>query len=302
MKDNNSTFVERVLSLDRRIIFVLIALAVIIPMMLKLEFLIITSPVVRPIFDKIESLPEGSKILMSFDYGPATVPENEPMGDALMYHCMMKKHKVYISALWPTGDIEAQKVIDQIVVAQFPEAIYGEDYIKLGFKAGNQGLINAIYTDLKGMYTTDASGVSIHSFPMMKDVEKLPDFDLILGVCSGKPGLKEWVQFAGDRGNIPVAGGVTAVEAPLLYPYYPSQLFGLMGGLQGAAELQAAVMSKYPLYKDYLKNKGGATNAVRNMGPQTIAHLVIIFFVIIGNVAYFAQQRKAKKSRVGGKK
>ncbi|MBT3233433.1 MAG: hypothetical protein HN356_11525, partial [Calditrichaeota bacterium] len=235
------TFAEKMLKLDRRIIFALIALAVIIPMMMNLQFPVRPSPIVETIFDKVESLPNGSVVLLSFDYGPSTVPENEPMGDALLYHCMLKDHKVYMMALWPTGEAEGQKAITRVITGQFPNKKYGEDYIMLGFKAGNQGLINAIFTDLKGMYTTDANGVDINSFPIMKGVDNLKAFDLILGVCSGKPGLKEWVQFAGDRGDIPVAGGVTAVEAPLLYPYYPKQLLGLMGGLQGAAELQAAV-------------------------------------------------------------
>ena len=27
------------------------------------------------------------------------------------------------------------------------------------------------------------------------------------------------------------------------------------------------------------------------MGPQTLAHLVIMFFIVVGNVAYFATRR-----------
>jgi hypothetical protein len=299
MANKETNFVDRMQKLDRRVIFVLIWLAVVIPMLMKLEFPVRPSPVVEGIFDKVESLPSGSIVLMSFDYGPATVPENEPMGDALLYHCMLKNHKVYIMALWPTGEAEANRAIQRVITNKFPDKKYGKDYIQLGFKAGNQGLINAIYSDLKGMYTTDAAGVDINTFAMMKNVNKLTDFDIILGVCSGRPGLKEWVQFAGDRGNIPVAGGVTAVEAPLLYPYYPSQLLGLMGGLQGAAELQAALGNKYPEYTEYVKASAGSVNAVQNMGPQTIAHLVIIFFVIIGNVGFFIQQRRKKRERVG---
>ena len=220
------------------------------------------------------------------------------MAEALLRHCMIKKHKVYMMALWPTGEAQGNITIENVITADFPEKKYDEDYIQLGFKAGNQGLINAIFTDLKGMYTTDAAQADINSFPMMADVIKLHDFDLILGVCSGKPGLKEWVQFAGDRGDIPVAGGVTAVEAPLLYPYYPRQLLGIMGGLQGAAELEAALDIGYP-EKEFPQYKTETnSNAVRLMGPQTVAHLVIIFFVIVGNVAFFIQQRREKQARM----
>lgn len=282
---------ERMLKIDRRVIFVLIALAVIIPMMLKLVFVVRPSPVVQAIFDKVESLPEGSRILLSYDYGPATVPENQPMADALIRHCLHRNLKVYIIAVWATGEAQANQTIQNVIIPEFPTKVYGIDYVQLGYKAGNQGLINAIFTDLKGMFTTDAAGTDVNSIAMMAPVTGLKDFDLILSVASGKPGLKEWVQFAGDRGNIPISGGVTAVEAPLLYPYYPRQLLGLMGGLQGAAEYEAALVTKYPQYK------ATSLTAVKSMGPQTIAHFVIIFFVIIGNVAFFVQKKRDKLQR-----
>lgn len=293
MADNNNTMVDKLLRLDRRIIFLLIALAVILPMIFELEFTMRSSPIVQAIFDEVDALPEGSKILMSFDYGPSTVPENRPMGDATMRHCLIKGHKIYIMSLWATGEAEANNTIARVLQAEFPDRVYGEDYIHLGYKAGNQGLINAIYTDLKGMYTTDSEGIDINRFPMMEDIKGLKDFDFIMGICSGKPGLKEWVQFAGDRGNIPVAGGVTAVEAPLLYPYYPTQLLGLMGGLQGAAEYEASLVEKYPEYREV------SLTAVKLMGPQTVAHFVIIFFVVVGNIAYFIKARRDKREKQG---
>ncbi len=284
--------IEKLTKIDRRIIFLLIALAVIIPMLFNLIFVVRPSPIVEAIFDKIESLPEGSRVLLSYDYGPSTVPENQPMADAMARHCLVKGHKLYLMAVWATGEAQANVTIDSVIRREFPDKIYGVDWINLGYKAGGQGLINAIFTDLKGMYTTDVYGTDINSFPMMAPIKGLTDFNLILASTSGKPGLKEWVQFAGDRGNIPVAGGVTAVEAPLLYPYYPRQLLGLMGGLQGAAEYEAAVVHKYPQFKDT------GINAVKNMGPQTVAHLVIIFFVIVGNVAFFMQKKREKQAKV----
>jgi len=162
--------------------------------------------------------------------------------------------------------------------------------VHLGFKAGNQGLINAILLDMKGMYTTTADGTAISEIPMMDDIRNLTDFDVIMCIGSGFPGMKEWVQFAGDRGNIPIAGGVTAVEAPLLYPYHPQQLKGLMGGLQGAAEYEAALVREYPQFR-----KTGET-AVRLMGPQAVAHTVIILFVLIGNVAFIFERRRTRQA------
>jgi hypothetical protein len=275
------SLVEKLGNVDRRVIFLLIALAVIIPLVFHISFMEHPSPIVQTIFDKIESLPEGSKVLLPFDYGPSTAPELEPMATAVIRHCCKKNHKLYIMALWPTGQAQALRVI---------EKVHGTDYVHLGYKAGGYGLINTILADLKKMYTTDALGTAIDEIAMMHDVQNLRDFDFICNFSAGFPGLKEWVQFAGDPGDIPVAGGTTAVSAPLLYPYYPRQMLGMMGGLKGAAEYEAALVHGYPEYEHVYQR------AITIMGPQAIAHLVIIIFIIIGNITFFIEKKRAKKT------
>lgn len=276
--------------IDRRVIFVLMALAVAIPMLLQLRFRVVPSPIVTAIFDKVESLPPGSKVLFSFDYAPSTVPENQPMAEAALRHVMTKGCRAYLMTIWATGPPQVTRAIDNVVKTDFAERVYGKDYIYLGYKAGDQGAINALAADFKGMFTTDANGADILTFEMMEEIESTSDFDLIVAIGSGLPGVKEWIQFAGDPGNVPVVAGTTAVEAPLLYPYYPRQLLGLMGGLQGAAEYEAALIARYPLYEE------SSSQAIRLMGPQAVAHLLILAFIVIGNVAFFAERRAQKRA------
>ena len=97
------------------------------------------------------------------------------------------------------------------------------------------------------------------------------------------------VGLAGDPVGVPIGGGVTAVEAPLLYPYYPKQLQGLMGGLLGAAEYEALVTSAYPEFHE------AAQTALVRMFPQTVAHLVIVAFVVLGNISYFATRSRERR-------
>ncbi len=289
MEEDKRTWIERLGSVDRRYVFLLMALAVIIPLIVHYTTAIPPSDLVQSLFDKIESLPPGSKILISFDYGPSTEPENQPMANALTRHALVKEHKIYLMALWATGPRQAQILIDQVIKPEFPDKTYGVDWIHLGYKAGNQGLINTLLSDFKGMYTTDVNGQDIGSFPMMEDIRSLRDFDLILGLASGFPGTKEWIQFAGDPGHIPVGGGTTAVMAPLLYPYYPEQMVGFLGGLQGAAEYEYALVHRYP----HLASR--SRDASASMGPQVAAHLVIVAFIILGNITYLIEKRRKSK-------
>ncbi len=58
-----------------------------------------------------------------------------------------------------------------------------------------------------------------------------------------------------------------------------------MGGLKAAAEYESLLMEGYS--KAYGTDPGRFA-AIRRMGPQTLAHLVIILFLVVGNIAYFA--------------
>lgn len=279
--------------LDRRWIFLVIGLAVTIPLLLGIGSPLPTTKIVQDLYDRIEGLPDGSTVLVSYDFGPGTEIENQPMADAVVRHCMEKKHKVILMALWATGPPQIQLTVEHLFTgdqATHRDAVYGERWIDVGYKAGNQGVINSILNDFSFFNADVREGQPLGTFPMMRGIRSLRDVDLIIGIGSGRPGLKEWVQFGGDQGDIPTGGGVTAVEAPLLYPYYPKQLLGLMGGLQGAAEYETALMNGYPKFR--AMDPAHLQAATSKMGPQTVAHIMIVLFVILGNVSMFLAKRK----------
>jgi hypothetical protein len=275
--------VETINSLDKRWVFLVVGLAVVVATLFRLTFPEIPTPMVIAVFEKVESLPEGSRVLMPFDYDPGSEPELQPMADAFVRHCSERGLKMFFIALWPLGQNMVDGVINGLLAEEYPHLKYGHDFMDLGYKSGNEGVVAVILTDIQKLYTTDAHGDAIDSVPMMEGITNIRGFDLILNISAGYPGLKEWIQYAGTPGNIPVAGGCTAVQAPLLYPYYPDQLLGLMGGIKAAAEYEALLIEKYP---EFLEDKLRYQTASTRMGPQTVAHLAIIFFIIIGNVSY----------------
>jgi len=287
-------FVETFNSLDKRWIFLAVGVAVVTATIFRLTFPEIPTPMVRAIYDKVETLPVGSRVLLPFDYDPGSEPELQPMADAFVRQCAEKGLKMYFIALWPLGQSMVEGVINRVLLEEYPQLRYGEDYVDLGYKSGGEGVIAVILTDLKKLYTTDARGTNIEAIPMMAGIANIRGFDLILNVSAGYPGLKEWIQYAGTPGNIPTAGGCTAVQAPLLYPYHPDQMLGLMGGIKAAAEYEALMMEGYPKFAE---NKARYLTALTRMGPQTVAHLAIIFFIVAGNVAYQIMRRRKGAAR-----
>ena len=271
---------------ERRIIFLFIGLSVSVPLLFNITFSEKATPIVMDVFNKIENLPSGSKILISYDYGPSMAPEVEPMSNAFVRHALVKGHKVYIMCLWATGQSLAATAIDSIITKEFPEKEYGVDYINIGFKAGGTGVLNVIITDFRKMYLTDVNGKDLDSLSIFNGIRSLKDMDLLISIGGGYPGVKEWILFAGAPGNIPTAGGCAAVSAPLLYPYYPKQMLGLLGGIKGAAEYESQLKK---VYKRFEKTP---TPGIKMMGPQTLAHLIVMAFIVIGNISYFISRRR----------
>ncbi|MGQ0720191.1 MAG: hypothetical protein ACT4PE_01315 [Candidatus Eiseniibacteriota bacterium] len=282
-------------ALDRRWIFLFVAVAVTVPLLFERPAPVPPSPIVRDLFDAVDALPAGSRVLLSLDYGPSTVPENDPMAHAVARHCLSRDVDLYLMTIWATGPPLVVHLLDTVIARDFSDKVYGEDYVNLGYKVGNQGVIQALTSDFQGQFTTDAGWGEGHpsrpvsEIPMMKPIRTVADMDLVVAIGSGRPGVKEWVQFAGDPTGVKVGGGVTAVEAPLLYPYYPRQLQGLMGGLLGAAEYEALLVDNYPHFEE------AAQTALIRMFPQTVAHLVIVSFVVLGNISYFVLRRAERK-------
>jgi hypothetical protein len=55
--------------------------------------------------------------------------------------------------------------------------------------------------------------------------------------------------------------------------------------MKGAAEYEELVAARYGI--------GGRRRATEGMASQSAAHLLMMAFVIIGNIAYFATRRKS---------
>ncbi len=271
---------------DRRVIFVFILVAVAAPLLVNITFKFEPTPIVQAVFDEFESLPEGSTVLFSYDFDPAMAPEVQPMANVLTRHALERGHKIIFMCLFATGEGQFNVTDREVIQPEFPDRVNGVDWVNIGYKAGNEGVLNVIVTDFKKMFPTDVNGVPYDSIKIFDKIKSCKDLDLIVSIGGGRPGIKEWVLFVGDPGNVPIATGVAAVVAPQLYPYYPKQLIGLLGGVKGAAEYESHFKKVYPKYADM------ATPAIFMMGPQTIAHIVIMAFIVIGNLIFFLGRRK----------
>ncbi|HHW27550.1 MAG TPA: hypothetical protein GXX23_09525 [Firmicutes bacterium] len=268
--------------LDRRWLYLLVLFVVIFPLVNPLGIPIEVTDGTRQFVEAVEKLKPGDRMLLVFDYSIGGGPDVGPQAEIVMAHAFSKGVKVVEVAFLEAGLIHARNAIDKWEKAG---KVYGEDIILLGYAAGAETAISAFAQDVAQVFPTDIRGKPLSSYPIMEGIKTAADFDLIAEFATGIPGPPEWVRQVVTRSNVPLACGVVAVMGPQNVPYLQSgQLVGLLGGgLKSAAEYETAI--------------GMPGLATAAMDAQSLGHVVIVLFVLMGNLLFWAerQEQKAKK-------
>lgn len=274
----------------RRTVFVYVGIAVSLPFLMNLQQEISPAPEVKMQFASLNALTPGSKVLMSFDYDPSSAPELQPMAIAFLRYCFLHDLKPIIIGLWPQGPQQAELALEQILAEPDIAAKNLQrdiDYANLGFQSGNEFVIQRMGSDFRSMFAKDHSGTPYEDIPLVRNIKNFSNIDYSFNLSAGYPGTREWVQVAVDRFGLNLGAGNTAVQAPEMYVYVDAgQLTGLLGGMTGAAEFESLVE---------MPGKG-----TKFMLAQSFAHMVVIAFIIIGNVAFFMGDRKKKLTQEMG--
>ena len=262
--------------LDRRWIFLVLAVVLFIPIMKPLGLPNKTiSPTTQRVYEFIEKQPPGAFILFSLDYDPSTRPELHPMAMALVRHAFRKNLRVgvvtYIAG--STGLIEE---IFQKVPREYKKTD-GVDYVIFPYMPNILAAMTQMASDLYGTYTKDRNNKEIQSMPVMAGIRNYKNMGGVVCI-TGTAILDYWVAYVGDKYTVPVAGGVTAISQPGYGPYLQTgQLKGLIGGMKGAAE-----------YESLIKQPGKGTSGIDalNLGHMLVLLLILTSNIILLNINY----------------
>ena len=264
-----------------RWLFLLVAVVITFALWRPVSLPITPEDAVEQVYETIEELPDGSAILLAMDFDPQAKAELKPMTIALLRHCMRKNHKVIGMTFWPTGNEFANRLFEE-VGKEFPEKQSGRDYIYLGYKpAGAMQVITGMAESISRTFTQDYQNRSVAAMPMFQEVRTLKEVDYIIDLAAGDtPGA--WILYAGDRYDIKLAVGCTAVSGPDMFMRLDAgQINGLLAGLRGAAD-----------YEVLIGQPGLGTSG---MFAQSVIHAMIVLFVILGNALHFWARRKKRQ-------
>jgi len=220
----------------------------------------------------------------------------------------------------PTAEPIITMAIDE-VREEFPNIESGVDYCNFGYKPSEleMPILLGMGDNIADAVETDAEGRSLSSLPIMQGITNYNEMNFIVEFSGSIAGYM-WYTYARARYGANVAAGITAVMAADQYPYIQSgQLVGILGGLKGAAEYEELV-DVFAAHKDANGNSapraysrgiiqdGNEAIDITNpsvlykfkkarlgMNAQTVAHVMIIAFIVLGNIGYFIQRRKNRQ-------
>ncbi|QOR34802.1 hypothetical protein IMX26_15275 [Clostridium sp. 'deep sea'] len=269
------------MNIDRRIIYILVFLAIAIPMLKPVGLPFSINESTQNFFNEVDALKPGDVVVVSYDYDPSSQAQIEPQAKAVLKHLYNKEGiKIINLAFWPSGPLFTDKYLKEMQGSHNKE--YGEDYVSLGYIAGGETAISSFAKDIKKCFSVDRLGNKTSSLAMLKNINSAKDISLFITFGSGTPGLAEHIRQVQSVYGTKMVAGMSSVSVAGYLPYYNAgQIKGYLNGLRGAAE-----------YETLLKEPGAATSA---MDSLSFAHMIVIVFIILGNIAYFTNpQRKIR--------
>jgi hypothetical protein len=283
---------------DPRTIYTAILIVIVVPFAVPLKMEIPIPPQTKKVFDAVERsrFEEGEKkkpVIISFDYDPATQGECTPMAVAMLRQAFATKTPVIGITFLITGVGLARGTMDRIA-DEFNEKhgegtiVYGRDYAWFGWKpAPYAPLILAMGRDITSVYQREVvHNTPVSQLPMMEGIKGFEDIGLITSI-SGSDMPLWWIIYANGEYKVNVAVGTTAVSATQYFPYMQTgQCAGMIAGITGAAAYERLVV-EHKYWSDY-----GDGEAMSN--TQSATHIVMILFIIFGNIIYFTRKARGQ--------
>jgi hypothetical protein len=272
---------EKLMKIDRRTIYALLLFVVILPLVFPSVVKVTPMTPVKKIFQAVDNTPQDKALILDCSYAPQIKAEVEPMAVAVLRHAFKTRKKILVLSLYVEMIGLATRALNQVVgefnsVAETHEdsIIYGRDYVFLGWQPPPIVPMLGMGESIANIYVVDYYGNQTDTLEMMQRINNYNDISILVALSGSRIPIS-WVAYAQNRYGLQVGVGCTAVSGADFYPYYQTgQFTGLMVGMKGAAEYEEL---------------GVASEAMLSL---TYAHIIIILFIVVGNIGFLLQRRK----------
>ena len=276
-------FLKILQNIDRRILYIVVAVIVSVPLVIMPNY----HPKhifkeVQDAYDTFDNMPNDKVAFLSTVYSGSTQVENGEQLRAILNHLFSKNKKVVIIAFDQAGAKLTYDLAKEI--SDKHNKVYGEDWLHLGYKIPNLStLLRGMGTDFPNTYKTEVTGKKIIDFPLGKQVKNAKDIGVVCDITPSNT-LESWIAYFSEPYQVPLVYCPSAVLAANAYPYIDSgQIKGMLNGVIGASQYETLIG------EDKTPTKAGSISL-----SLSLAHLVILAFIVIGNIAFLLSKRRAK--------
>ncbi len=307
-------FFHKLQSLDRRWIYLVLAVTLMATLInSRPENPVVLKPV-QDYYDTVQDLAAGSGqgkiVLVDTLFSASTLAENGTQARVVIRHLMLRHLRfATLSVGEPQGATYGPKIAGDL--AKRYGYVYGKDWIDFGYQIPNLSFYRSFTRDIPGTIQVDnQENKPLESFPIMQGVKTINNVAL-LAECTASGSMGDWLQYVQPYSSprLKIGYGCTGVMAAEAYPYLDSkQLIGMMPGMKGAADyeklvdtLEAKMLTDgqiaHPNIPAVVTSIQSFPPAARNlMFTQSAAHIVIILFILFGNLGLFLSRRLAKQT------
>jgi hypothetical protein len=182
MSEKGKSLLERLDDLSSRAIWSFVILIVVIPLLIPFSLPVTISEPTQAMYDYIESLNKvGTVALVEIHGEPGHLVDVGYGARAVLTHIWQRpiNAKLVIFTYLQTAVTSIFSHID-ILKQRFPDKIYGEDYVFLGFIPGGAPIaLSMIGKDIWAAASgVDVYGTPLANLPMMTNIHSMEDVDL----------------------------------------------------------------------------------------------------------------------------
>lgn len=266
-------------SVDPRVIYLLLVVVILAPLIRPIGMPIKITPQVQTFYRTIDALKPGDVVFYSFEFGAGDYPEAEGAGIAVKRHLFNRGVRIVFAT---TNDQAVLVLLKSLQSTGVPaDKKYGVDWVFLGYVAGGETAIAALGTDMHAATKTDFYGTPVENLPIMKDVHAAKDVALLIVEGGGQETPTRYVRQWYASYKVRYLVICISVVAPPLLPFLGAgRIMAMVVGATGGAQ-----------YELLIQRPG---IAVASMDVQATSHFLIIAFIVLGNIAYFATRGKRR--------
>lgn len=297
----------RLRDMDRRWIYLMTFLVLSIPFVTQLLHKrynrfpeIVLAPALLAQAEKMYEYVEGiaatgagqpRAVMVSFDWGPQTKAELEPVSRAILKHLFFRRIPVVLVTTYNLGAPMLKQVPHEVAGAMSDaglEVKYGEHWVNLGFQPGGDDAIRALAADLRTAVAADAEEKQpLDKLPVMQGIQSADSFALMVEITGLVGAFDAWLQWFKKTRPARFGLGCTSISIPESYAFIDSgQLEGLFEGIAGAAAYERVLHEKLQIAPHQ--------PAYEAMTAQIFGQGLILLLVALGNLAWLASRTRRK--------